>query len=58
MAETTSEETQDAISNETLYAIVTAWPRRLNLTLCDLDMADILEYDILRVLGRIFKGDR
>lgn len=41
-------------ANAQLYAIVQDWPQGLPLQVEEIDLADVLAYDLLRILGRMF----
>lgn len=43
--------------NETLYATARAWPAGLDLKVAGIDLADTIEYDVLRVFGGLFKSN-
>ncbi len=39
--------------NAALYATVREWPIGLGLKLGEIDLADVLAYDVLRIFGRL-----
>jgi len=49
-AETTK---QTSTPNAALYATVREWPIGLELKLGEIDLADVLAYDVLRIFGRL-----
>lgn len=51
-AETTE---QTSTPNAALYATVREWPIGLELTLGEIDLADVLAYDVLRIFGRLYQ---
>jgi hypothetical protein len=43
--------------NATLYATARAWAADLDLTIGQIDVADVFEYDVLRIFGRLLQQD-